>query len=83
MADMKMSAPNGVKVYNVAGGKSLPEWLSEKKREALRKDEQFRRRVELIQARGHAPGGCRCVACCACGRDVPYGKSTRDVWAAC
>jgi hypothetical protein len=36
-------------VYNVAGGKSLPEWLSEKKREALRKDEEFRRRIELIQ----------------------------------
>ena len=38
-------------VYNVAGGRSLPEWLSEKKREALRKDEEFRRRIELIQAR--------------------------------
>lgn len=40
-----------VKVYNVAGGKSLPAWLSEKKRAALRKDEEFRRRVELIQVR--------------------------------
>ena len=36
-------------MYTVAGGKSLPEWLSEKKREALRKDEEFRRRIELIQ----------------------------------
>jgi hypothetical protein len=40
-------------VYNVAGGKSLPVWLSEQKREALRKDEDFRRRAELIQARRH------------------------------
>ena len=36
-------------MYNVAGGKSLPEWLTDKKREALRKDEEFRRRIELIQ----------------------------------
>ena len=48
---LKVSAPNGVKVYNVAGGKSLPQWLTDKKREALRKDEEFRRRIELIQAR--------------------------------
>jgi ribosome biogenesis protein ENP2 len=46
---LKVSAPNGVKVYNIAGGKSLPEWLSQKKKEALRKDETFRRRIELIQ----------------------------------
>ena len=45
-------SPGGAtQVYNVAGGKSLPEWLSDKKREALRKDEEFRRRIELIQAR--------------------------------
>jgi len=40
---------SGVKVYNVAGGKTLPEWLSEKKKASLRKDEEFRRRMELIQ----------------------------------
>ena len=46
---LKVSAPNGVKVYNVAGGKSLPDWLSQRKKESLRKDETFRRRVELVQ----------------------------------
>jgi hypothetical protein len=46
-------------VYNVAGGKSLPEWLSGKKREALRKDEEFRRRIELIQACGCVRTGTR------------------------
>jgi ribosome biogenesis protein ENP2 len=40
---------NGVKVYNVSGGKSVPQWLSEKKRRALQKDESYLRRIELIQ----------------------------------
>ena len=47
---LKYAAVNGVKVYNVSGGKSMPQWLSEKKLEALRKDDEFRRRIELIQA---------------------------------
>lgn len=40
-----------IQVYNVSGGKSLPQWISETKKKALMKDEEFRRRVELIQAR--------------------------------
>ncbi len=49
-------------VYNVAGGKSLPEWLTDKKREALRKDEEFRRRIELIQARSRRPRHALCAS---------------------
>lgn len=29
--------------------KKLPDWLSNKKKRSLRKDEEFRRRVELVQ----------------------------------
>lgn len=39
----------GVKIYNVSAGKSLPEWLAEKKKAALRYDGDYRRRLELIQ----------------------------------
>jgi len=41
----------GVKIYNVTSGKSIPEWLSEKKKKRfeLKKDEEFQRRVELLQ----------------------------------
>ncbi|KAF2069004.1 hypothetical protein CYY_009680 [Polysphondylium violaceum] len=46
---MNLLTTNGVKIYNVSAGKSLPEWLSEKKREELRKNEEFRSRIELIQ----------------------------------
>ncbi|GAM20736.1 hypothetical protein SAMD00019534_039110 [Acytostelium subglobosum LB1] len=46
---MNLLTTNGVKIYNVSAGKSLPEWLSEKKRDQLRKDEEFRQRIELIQ----------------------------------
>ncbi|KAK9820064.1 hypothetical protein WJX72_005625 [[Myrmecia] bisecta] len=46
---LKVSAPDGVKVYNVSSGKSLPQWLSESKKRSLRKDENYRRRIELVQ----------------------------------
>ncbi|PRP79593.1 nucleolar protein 10-like [Planoprotostelium fungivorum] len=40
----------GFKVYNVGVGKSLEEWIQEKKsKRALRYDEDFRRRIELLQ----------------------------------
>lgn len=29
-------------VYNVTSGKSLPQWLSEKRKRSLRKDEEYR-----------------------------------------
>ncbi|KAG7169607.1 Nucleolar protein 10-like [Homarus americanus] len=41
---------NNVKVYNLSAGKSLPEWLTDRKRRQLSKrDVEFRRRIELIQ----------------------------------
>lgn len=47
---MQVSDPNNVKIYNLSAGKSLPEWLSERKRRALlKKDAGLRRRIELIQ----------------------------------
>ena len=36
---LRASDVNGVKVYNVSAGKSVPDWLSDKKKRALRKDE--------------------------------------------
>ena len=29
-------------MYNVSGGKSMPQWLNEKKKRSLKKDEEFR-----------------------------------------
>nr|CAH7756455.1 unnamed protein product [Callosobruchus chinensis] len=47
---MQVSEPNNVKIYNLSAGKSLPEWLSERKRRALLKSNvDIRRRIELIQ----------------------------------
>ncbi|EAL61212.1 NUC153 domain-containing protein [Dictyostelium discoideum AX4] len=46
---MNLLTTNGVKIYNVSAGKSLPEWLSENKREELRKNKEFNQRIELIQ----------------------------------
>ncbi|XP_063850425.1 nucleolar protein 10-like [Scylla paramamosain] len=41
---------NNVKVYNLSAGKSLPDWLTERKRRRLaKKDVELRRRIELIQ----------------------------------
>ncbi|XP_022914298.2 nucleolar protein 10 [Onthophagus taurus] len=47
---MQVSDLNNVKIYNLSAGKSLPEWLSERKRRTLlKKDVDIRRRIELIQ----------------------------------
>jgi len=47
---MQVSQPNDVKVYNLSAGKSLPEWISDrKKRQLLKGDVDLRRRIELIQ----------------------------------
>ncbi|XP_064605432.1 LOW QUALITY PROTEIN: nucleolar protein 10-like [Liolophura sinensis] len=47
---MQVSNPNNVKIYNLSAGKSLPEWLSERKRRALQKqDVDVRRRIQLLQ----------------------------------
>ncbi|XP_017782995.1 PREDICTED: nucleolar protein 10 [Nicrophorus vespilloides] len=47
---MQVSDTNDVKIYNLSAGKSLPEWLSERKRRTLlKKDVDVRKRIELIQ----------------------------------
>ena len=33
----------------MSGGKSVPAWLSDKKKRSLKKDEAYRRRIELVQ----------------------------------
>uniref|UniRef100_A0A4W4F4A9 Nucleolar protein 10 n=1 Tax=Electrophorus electricus TaxID=8005 RepID=A0A4W4F4A9_ELEEL len=47
---MQVSSINNVKIYNLSHGKSLPEWLSDRKKRALQKrDVDVQRRIELIQ----------------------------------
>ena len=46
---MKVATFNGCKVYNLSSGKTMPEWLSQSKKRALAKDEEYRKRMELIQ----------------------------------
>uniref|UniRef100_A0A3B4XM46 Nucleolar protein 10 n=1 Tax=Seriola lalandi dorsalis TaxID=1841481 RepID=A0A3B4XM46_SERLL len=47
---MQISSVNDVKIYNLSHGKSLPEWLSDrKKRQLQKKDADIQRRIELIQ----------------------------------
>lgn len=46
---MKVSTFNGCKVYNLSSGKALPSFLSESKKRALAKDEDYRKRLDLIQ----------------------------------
>ncbi|XP_062591859.1 nucleolar protein 10-like [Saccostrea cucullata] len=47
---MQVSNPNNVKIYNLSAGKSLPEWLSDRQRRSLQKqDIDVRRRIELLQ----------------------------------
>lgn len=46
---MKVATFNDVKVYNLSSGKTTPQWLTEAKKRALSKDDDYRRRLELIQ----------------------------------
>ncbi|KAM9354074.1 nucleolar protein 10 [Pholidichthys leucotaenia] len=47
---MQVSSVNDVKIYNLSYGKSLPEWLSDrKKRQLQKKDVDIQRRIELLQ----------------------------------
>ena len=47
---MQVSNPNNIKIYDLSQGKSLPEFIGEKKRRALlKKDIDLQRRIELIQ----------------------------------
>ncbi|XP_051162354.1 nucleolar protein 10 [Leptopilina boulardi] len=47
---MQVSNQNNVKIYNLSAGRSLPEWLSDRKKRSLaKKHVDIRRRIELIQ----------------------------------
>lgn len=47
---MQVLDPNNIKIYNLSSGRSIPDWLSDrKKRLLLKKHADLRRRVELIQ----------------------------------
>jgi len=47
---MKVSTLNGIKIYDLSAGKSLPEYMEEaKKRKIKVKDlEEYRNRIDLI-----------------------------------
>lgn len=46
-----ISEINGIKIYNLSAGKTLPQFLEEanKRKKSLKFDQDFRRRIELIQ----------------------------------
>lgn len=47
---MQVSNPNNIKIYDLSHGKSLPDFISEKKKRSLmKKDVDLQRRIELIQ----------------------------------
>lgn len=48
---LPVSALQGIKVYNLSAGKTLPQWLEDahKKKMSLRYNFDFRSRIELIQ----------------------------------
>uniref|UniRef100_A0A1I7ZKS1 NUC153 domain-containing protein n=1 Tax=Steinernema glaseri TaxID=37863 RepID=A0A1I7ZKS1_9BILA len=48
--NMQLSTTNDVKIYNLSAGKSLPDWITERKRRKLeQKDVDVRRRIQLVQ----------------------------------
>ncbi|TPX70644.1 hypothetical protein SpCBS45565_g01682 [Spizellomyces sp. 'palustris'] len=48
---MQVSNANNVKIYSVtsAGRSAIPDWLARKNAKSLKKDQEWRRRIELIQ----------------------------------
>lgn len=46
---MKVSNLNGCKVYNLSSSKAMPGWISQAQRKKLSKDEDWNKRLELIQ----------------------------------
>lgn len=46
---MQIISPNGEKIFNLTAGKTMPEWLEEAKKRSLRKNQEYRSRITLIQ----------------------------------
>jgi len=51
---------NGVKVYDLSSGKTMPQWLSESKRRQMSQSAEYRHRVELVQD-FRFPSGSQCL----------------------
>ncbi|KAI5070277.1 hypothetical protein GOP47_0014620 [Adiantum capillus-veneris] len=49
MGSMKVTSLNGVKVYSVSDQRSFPSWLPPSKLKTLKKNDDYTRRIELIQ----------------------------------
>ena len=49
MSGLAAQALNCVKAYNLSAGKTLPQWLAQKTKKALSRDEDYRRPLELVQ----------------------------------
>lgn len=74
---MKVATFNGCKVYNLSMGKTMPAWLSENKKRAMAKDEEYRRRLELMQD-FEMPTASQCIKMTADGRDALFPSFKRD-----
>ncbi len=44
-----MALHTRAQVYNIASTKTVPQWLSESKKKSLKRNEEYRRRLELLQ----------------------------------
>ena len=60
---------NGVSVYNLSAGKSMPQWQAVAKKKSLKHDVDFRRRIELIQDFGF-PSAAQTVCMSGDGRYI-------------
>ncbi|KAL0220380.1 hypothetical protein RCL1_000234 [Eukaryota sp. TZLM3-RCL] len=64
-----VAAPNSVKVYHVTAGKAVPQFSRESKTSSLRKDESYRRRVDLLQEFSF-PIASQCIRLCNDGEHI-------------
>ena len=52
MPSYQVSITNNVKIYNLSVGRSLPDWISDRrKRKLVKEDEEIRSRIELIEVK--------------------------------
>jgi ribosome biogenesis protein ENP2 len=71
---MNIQKRNDVTIYNLSSGPTLPEWLGERARRNLSKrDEQVRRRIELIQDFQMPSSSCKVVQTSGDGRYIFVG----------
>ena len=81
---LQADSSSGVTTYNLSAGKSMPEWVKEREKgRSLRYDEEYRRRIDLIQGFDF-PGTSQCIEespngefLCATGVHAPRLQVTR------